>query len=69
MVLKRKNTTLVPVTPPANIPPGYVGPVALPGTGREVYWTGRVAIGLTHSSARNPMEGTQAVWLQKVLTK
>ena len=28
-----------------SIPPGHVGPVVL-GTGRLVWWTGRVAIGL-----------------------
>ena len=28
------------------VPQGYVGPVALPGTGRMVFWTGRIAIGL-----------------------
>ncbi len=31
------------------VPPGYVGPVALPGTGRLVYWTGRIAIGLRYA--------------------
>ena len=35
-------------TPPVPIPPGHVGPVVLPGSGRMVYWTGRVAIGLRH---------------------
>ena len=28
------------------VPQGYIGPVALPGTGRMVFWTGRIAIGL-----------------------
>lgn len=32
------------------IPDGYRGPVALPGTGRIVWWTGRVAIGLRYPS-------------------
>jgi hypothetical protein len=31
------------------VPPGYVGPVALPGTGRIVFWTGRIAIGLRYA--------------------
>lgn len=31
------------------VPKGYVGPVALPGTGRIVFWTGRIAIGLRYA--------------------
>ena len=31
------------------VPPGYVGPVALPGTGRMIFWTGRIAIGLRYA--------------------
>jgi len=31
------------------VPKGYIGPVALPGTGRMVYWTGRIAIGLRYA--------------------
>ena len=34
--------------PPVPLPPGYTGPVHLPNTGRQVYWTGRVAIGLRY---------------------
>ena len=34
------------------VPPGYKGPVALPGTGRIVYWTGRIAIGLRYAPAQ-----------------
>jgi hypothetical protein len=33
---------------PGWIPEGYAGPIALPGTGRMVWWTGRVAIGLRY---------------------
>ncbi len=33
---------------PVHIPQGHIGPMALPGTGRLIYWTGRVAIGLRH---------------------
>jgi len=45
-----------PVCPPALfdqgwVPQGYRGPVALPGTGRIVYWTGRIAIGLRYAPA------------------
>jgi len=36
------------------VPRGYVGPVALPGTGRIVYWTGRIAIGLRYAPASRP---------------
>ena len=31
------------------VPKDYVGPVALPGTGRMVFWTGRIAIGLRYA--------------------
>lgn len=31
------------------VPQGYIGPVALPGTGRMVFWTGRIAIGLRYA--------------------
>lgn len=32
--------------PPPGVPPGYVGPAFIPGTGKPIWWTGRVAIGL-----------------------
>ena len=35
------------------VPRGYVGPVALPGTGRMVWWTGRIAIGLRYAPSKN----------------
>ena len=31
------------------VPKDYIGPVALPGTGRMVFWTGRIAIGLRYA--------------------
>ena len=34
------------------IPKGHVGPVLLSGTGRSVWWTGRVAIGLRYEPPR-----------------
>jgi hypothetical protein len=45
------------VNPPALfeqgwVPQGYVGPVALPGTGRIVFWTGRIAIGLRYAPSQ-----------------
>jgi len=50
------------------IPPGYFGPLALPGTGRVVWWTGRVAIGLRHE-ARSPSQAvsSSALWIQALL--
>ena len=55
--------------PPVPVPPGHVGPVMLPGTGRMVWWTGRVAIGLRHepTSRRNDMLSQSALWLQDLM--
>ena len=36
----------IPPFGPRWVPDGYTGPVALPGTGRVIWWTGRIAIGL-----------------------
>ena len=57
-------------SPPVQIPPGHVGPVVLPGTGRMVWWTGRVAIGLRHQATRNfgPMSQS-ALWVQSLMSK
>jgi hypothetical protein len=56
--------------PPVQIPPGHVGPVVLPGSGRMVWWTGRVAIGLRHQPTRNFGPITQsAIWIQSVLLR
>ena len=51
-----------------NLPMNYTGPVTLPGNGKTVYWTGRVAIGLRHQATQfgNGM-GQSAIWIQKVL--
>ena len=51
------------------IPPGHVGPLTLPGTGRTVWWTGRVAIGLRHeaSRARSHAVSSSALWIQSLL--
>lgn len=55
-------------TPPVQIPPGHIGPVVLPGTGRMVWWTGRVAIGLRHQPTRNFGPITQsALWVQGLM--
>ncbi len=54
--------------PPVRVPPGHTGPVVLPGTGRMVWWTGRVAIGLRHQPTRNFGPMTQsATWIQSVM--
>jgi hypothetical protein len=54
--------------PPVPVPPGHVGPVALPGTGRMVWWTGRVAIGLRHEPRRQyDMLSSSAIWLQDLM--
>lgn len=54
--------------PPVQIPPGHVGPVVLPGTGRMVWWTGRVAIGLRHQPTSSFGPITQsALWVQSLM--
>jgi hypothetical protein len=54
--------------PPVAVPPGHVGPVMLPGTGRMVWWTGRVAIGLRHEpQQRSEMLSRSALWLQDLM--
>src|SRR4029453_16970951 len=53
--------------PPVSIPPGHVGPVVL-GTGRLVWWTGRVAIGLRHPpERRGETLSYSALWLQDLM--
>jgi hypothetical protein len=50
------------------IPEGHRGPVSLPGTGRTVYWTGRVAIGLRHERAHQSAPTSQsAQWVQELV--
>jgi hypothetical protein len=54
--------------PPVPVPLGHVGPVALPGTGRMVWWTGRVAIGLRHEPQRHyETLSSSALWLQDLM--
>ena len=55
--------------PPVAVPRGYVGPVYMPSTGRMVWWTGRVAIGLRHrpSEHGDEMVSQSACWLQRVV--
>lgn len=54
--------------PPVHIAPGIVGLVMLPGSGRLVWWTGRVAIGLRHEPERQSQVASQsALWLQNLM--
>lgn len=57
-------------SPPIPVPPGHVGPLVIPGTGRLVWWTGRVAIGLRHQPQRvaGPMSQS-AMWVQEVMLR
>jgi hypothetical protein len=42
--------------------------VVLPGSGRLIYWTGRVAIGLRHQAPLNYDAPSQsALWVQDLL--
>lgn len=55
-------------TAPVPVPPGHIGPVVLPGTGRLVWWTGRVAIGLRHEPPhRYGVPSQSALWVQELL--
>ncbi|MBK1686437.1 hypothetical protein [Rubrivivax gelatinosus] len=54
--------------PPISLPVGHVGPVLLPGTNREVWWTGRVAIGLRYERPRHAESvGQSAAWVQALM--
>jgi len=54
--------------PPVVIPPGHVGEFVIPGTGKRVWWTGRVAIGLLHQPVRHVEASAQSsVWIQTVM--
>lgn len=51
-----------------DIPHGHVGPYWLPGTGRLIWWTGRVAIGLRHESPpRADGMTVSEQWVQQLL--
>ncbi|MEP7282057.1 MAG: hypothetical protein ABI696_08770 [Rubrivivax sp.] len=54
--------------PPVALPHGYVGPAWLPGTGRMIFWTGRVAIGLRHAAPPHAMLHTSSAdWVQSLM--
>ena len=53
-----------------DIPKGHTGPVLLSDTGRTVWWTGRVAIGLRYEAPRHgEAHGQSALWIQNVLLR
>jgi len=54
--------------PPVTIPPGHVGEFVIPGTGRRVWWTGRVAIGLLYQPHRcsEPIAHS-SMWVQTLM--
>jgi hypothetical protein len=56
------------VAAPVSIPPGHVGEFVIPGTGRRVWWTGRVAIGLMYRPERyrEPV-ARSALWVQELM--
>ena len=54
--------------PLVEIPPGHVGPVVLPGSGRMIWWTGRVAIGLRHEGGHHrEIPSQSALWVQNLM--
>jgi hypothetical protein len=54
--------------PPVPIPRGHIGEFVIPGTGKLVWWTGRVAIGLRHHPVRcsEPL-AESSLWIQKMM--
>jgi hypothetical protein len=54
--------------PPVTIPAGHIGEFVIPGTGRRVWWTGRVAIGLMHRPERyfEPV-AESSLWIQELM--
>jgi hypothetical protein len=67
---KARDSAILPrdVAPPINLPSGYVGPAWLPGTGRMIWWTGRVAIGLRHQvQLRVESNAHSSVWVQALM--
>ncbi len=56
--------------PPVDIPRGHVGEFVIPGTGRHVWWTGRVAIGLRYEPPRRGDATPETSrWLQSLLLR
>lgn len=66
------NATITSIRPgrealPFAVPADYTGPLTLPGSGRAVWWTGRVAIGLRHEAPARVMTGASERWVQSLL--
>ena len=56
--------------PPIDVPQGHVGPLLLSSTGRTVWWTGRVAIGLRYEPPRRTEScGQSALWIQRLMLR
>ncbi|HJV59662.1 MAG TPA: hypothetical protein VJ743_01895 [Albitalea sp.] len=56
--------------PPVAIPPSHVGEFVIPGTGRLVWWTGRVAIGLLYEPTRRcDPPGESSLWIQELMLR
>ncbi|HWH84247.1 MAG TPA: hypothetical protein VNU71_18620, partial [Burkholderiaceae bacterium] len=54
--------------PPAPIPAGHVGEFVIPGSGRLIWWTGRVAIGLLYQPQRQREAlSRSSLWIQDVM--
>lgn len=51
---------------PPSAEPGWI---SLPGSGRQIWWTGRVAIGLRHQSWRSPPTTVSSDWIQTLLLR
>ena len=53
---------------PVPIPRGHIGEFVIPGTGKRIWWTGRVAIGLRHQPVRclDPV-ATSSLWIQTLM--
>jgi len=66
---RRHGITHSSSAPPVTIPAGHVGEFVIPGTGRRVWWTGRVAIGLLHRPERffEPVAHS-SLWIQELMS-
>lgn len=56
-------------TRPDGIPAAYVGLATLPGSGRLVYWTGKVAVGLRYQRQAQVDIGQHAELIQSALLR
>lgn len=65
-ILKSAPQPGLPEVAPIRVPPDYRGPYVM-STGREVYWTGRVAIGLRYQAPRYNGPSSDEVTIQSAL--